>query len=1314
MKIHLLSFLLFLSTLSLKAQTLVHYWNFNTTTSEVAQLTANTSLVSGASLVHTPGTASGIQITSNTGQGFAGVNARSGDAAGAHLRLNNPYGAVLTFSLPTTGYQNVVAKYELRKSSTSAAESQLIEYTTNGTDYTTLTTVSTISDVTPALINLDFSSIPTSDNNPNFKIRITIVQGTGGTTGNHRFDNFTVDGDVFGADLTAPNVSFTPANGAFDLFPGLQPTITFSEDVRLINNDPLTNVPATDIIELRLGGSTGAIVPFSASISGRTVTITPTNDFDFEATYYLAVKANVVEDLSNNAITTVQSSSFTTIVTQTLFNTGDIAIVAYRMSATATDDGFAFVSFVNILQGTRITFTDAKFQDNTPNQCAGGIVWTAPSGGIAAGTVVQINLVTPSATIGSLSGSGFGLSSAGDQIIVYAGSNTSANHISALSSKAWTTGAYATCSGSDSKIPATLSNGSTAISFESASGSVSGNTANAYYNGPTTGTAASLKLEIFNSANWIGSAANTAPQTWPVFSFPGPPSVISAAVLNANQVRVVFSRSMNLASATNTANYTGISGLSAATMTDNGDLADTVVLSYSTFFNSGQSYTLTVQDITDATSLAMFAPYDFSFTYNTTIKFSSAYITVSEDAGTANIVFDVAFPAAATVNLVAKTSPYSTAAVADYNTAINQTITLTSSSSAQVTIPLTIVNDATEEQDEYLVLMLESPSGVTITGTNALTVFIKDNDRLAPVASKDIELEFVGRYAVDNPNDDEGLAEIVAYDPTTERLFTMSTGLGRFDIVDFANPESPAMISEISIAAYGSGITSISTKNGIVAVTVTGLNNEQENGSVLFFNTNGVYLDSVKVGALPDMVTFTPDGNYVLTSNEGQPNDAYTNDPEGSISIVDISSGVSSIDYTKVTTATFTSFNAQEATLIAGGVRKTKSTSTLAQDFEPEFITVSSDSKKAWVTLQENNAIAEVNLETKVIASVWGLGTKDCAAFGNGFDASDRSGEAIIANWPIKAFMMPDAVANFTVNNSTYLVMANEGDEKEYAGLNERTTVADVTLDPTVFPNAAILKQQHNLGRLRITNLNGNTDADAEYEELYMVGPRSFAIYNVNGTRVFESGDQIERITSQDPNTAAIFNADHESNTAKVRSRSKGPEPEGLTIAEVNDKVYAFVALERTGGLMVYDITNPAAPEFVDYATSRNASAYGGDNGPEGVLYISAQNSPDGNYYVITANEISGTLAIFKINNLPEPTSTKSSQTNTNSEVLAYPNPASNFVQLTRVVTGQVINTQGIVVAELKESNGFSVQGFSAGLYLIVDQEGNTTSLMVK
>jgi hypothetical protein len=434
------------------------------------------------------------------------------------------------------------------------------------------------------------------------------------------------------------------------------------------------------------------------------------------------------------------------------------------------------------------------------------------------------------------------------------------------------------------------------------------------------------------------------------------------------------------------------------------------------------------------------------------------------------------------------------------------------------------------------------------------------------------------------------------------------------------------------MAPYG-GITSVAVKNGIVAVASPNAN-EQLDGSVVFFNTDGVFQKQVTVGALPDMITFTPDGLKVITANEGQPNDAYTVDPEGSVSIIDISGGIAGLSQTNVTTLLFTDYNSQETTLIASGVRKLKLSSTLSQDLEPEYISISANNQKAWVTLQENNAIAEINLQNSTISSVWALGTKDYSLSGNGFDASDKTGTALLSDFNVKSFFIPDGVGTYNFSGVNYIVTANEGDEKEYGGLNERTTVgaSSTILDPAIYPNASVLKEDHMLGRLRMTNRNGDTDGDGDYDQIFVVGSRSFSIFNADSkSLVFDSGNDFESFTSTNPSISSIFNADNTDNTLKARSRAKGPEPEGMLIKEINGKTYAFIGLERIGGVMVYNITDPQHPVFVDYNNSRSLTTYTGDHGPEGIAFVDAADSPDGRYYLVVANEISGTISVYQL-----------------------------------------------------------------------------------
>jgi hypothetical protein len=697
-------------------------------------------------------------------------------------------------------------------------------------------------------------------------------------------------------------------------------------------------------------------------------------------------------------------------------------------------------------------------------------------------------------------------------------------------------------------------------------------------------------------------------------------------------------------------------------------------------------------------------------TASPSISFASSFVKVNENQGTLSLVLNIANPAVSSVDLVVKSAPFSTADNSDF-TLTTQTISITGSSSATQTITIPILDDSLEEQhSEYFVLSLENASGISITGTTTATIYIVDNDSQAPIPNNQIELNYIGSF--DPSGASTSTCEIVVHDVASQRLFTTSAVAGYLDIIDFSNPTTPSVITSVNINPYG-GVTSVAVKNGIVAVASPNAD-ETLNGTVVFFDTNGTFLKQVTVGALPDMITFSPDGTKVMTANEGQPNVDYSIDPEGSVSIIDISGGIATLSQSNVTTLLFTAYNAQEATLIASGVRKLKLTSTLSQDFEPEYITISADSQKAWITLQENNAIAEINLTSNTISDIWALGTKDISLPGNGFDVSDNNGQVLIANWPIQAYFIPDAVASYSIAGTTYLVTANEGDEKEYGSFTERVAVGagTYTLDATNFPNASVLKQNNNLGRFRVTNLNGNTDADAEFETIHCVGTRSFSIFNTTTKQiVFDSGDDFERYTAA--NLPTLFNADHESNTPKGRSRAKGPEPEGVTIAQIATETFAFVSLERVGGVMVYNITNPNNPVFVDYKNSRSTSAYTGDHGPEGITYIAPANSPTGKGYVLVANEISGTITVYEV----DENTLSSSDFNAESKTFViFPNPASNseLVYFNRMADIELYDVTGKLILSEKEALTINTSKLVSGIYFVKTSEGITKKLVVK
>ncbi|OYD92130.1 hypothetical protein CDG76_25415 [Nostoc sp. 'Peltigera membranacea cyanobiont' 210A] len=373
------------------------------------------------------------------------------------------------------------------------------------------------------------------------------------------------------------------------------------------------------------------------------------------------------------------------------------------------------------------------------------------------------------------------------------------------------------------------------------------------------------------------------------------------------------------------------------------------------------------------------------------------------------------------------------------------------------------------------------------------------------------------------------------------------------------------------------------------------------------------------------MLTFTPDGTKVLVANEGEPNSygqPNSVDPEGSVSIINIAGGVANAT---VAQASFTSFNNQIATLKAAGVRITGPGSTVAQDLEPEYIAVSPDGQTARITLQENNAIAILDIASATITNILPLGTKNYNLPGNGLDASDRDGKINIQNWPVFGLYQPDAIASFTANGQTYYITANEGDSRDYTGFSEEIRVGanGYVLDPTVFPNAAALKQNTNLGRLTVTNATGDTDGDGDFDRIEAFGGRSFSIWNASGNQIFDSGDQFEQITATKVPT--LFNSDGAADTFDTRSDNKGPEPEGVAIGVINNRTYAFIGLERTGDVIVYEVTNPNKPSFVQYINTPEDTAI------EGLTFVSAADSPTGKPLLVTTAEVSKTVAVFEV-----------------------------------------------------------------------------------
>ncbi len=517
-----------------------------------------------------------------------------------------------------------------------------------------------------------------------------------------------------------------------------------------------------------------------------------------------------------------------------------------------------------------------------------------------------------------------------------------------------------------------------------------------------------------------------------------------------------------------------------------------------------------------------------------------------------------------------------------------------------------------------------------------------------------IRAQLLGRYSIGTYNSNGGVAEISAFDPGSKRMFVINGPDSSIKIVNIANPSNPVLVSTVSVKPYGIDVTSVAcNKKGLFAIAVIDSNGKTNPSSIVFLDNNGNFINKVKAGANADNLAFTSNGLKLLVANEGEPNVGYTIDPEGSVSIIDLSNGAASLTQANVQTAGFTAFNAPtpldskirvfgRIQTIGGAFLRN---STVAEDMEPEYLTISDDNTTAWVTCQENNCVAVLNINTATITSLMPLGFKNHNLPGNGLDPSDQPASAGIANYPVFGMYNPDGISNYKVGTQNYFVTANEGDARADWGTanNEEVRVNNVAyvLDTTKFGGAtgvAAVKASSALGRLNVTNRYGDFNNDGKFDSIFTYGARSFSIWNGStGALVWDSKDEFEqRVLATFP---ANFNCGHTTNSLDDRSDNKGPEPESVTVGKILDSTYAFVGLERVGGIMIYNITNPANPYFVQYINTRNFGvtpnqtnlAAVGDLGPEGIVFIPASESPNGVNMIMLSNEVSGTVALFSI-----------------------------------------------------------------------------------
>lgn len=499
----------------------------------------------------------------------------------------------------------------------------------------------------------------------------------------------------------------------------------------------------------------------------------------------------------------------------------------------------------------------------------------------------------------------------------------------------------------------------------------------------------------------------------------------------------------------------------------------------------------------------------------------------------------------------------------------------------------------------------------------------------APVARGDVSLKLLGRHR--HGTFKQSAAEICAYHPASRRLFVVNAEQQAIDILDVSDPASIQSVAKVQLAEFGGKPNSVAVHGELIAIAISA-SPLQNPGAVAFLSPDGEVLKRLEVGPQPDMLTFSPDGRWLLTANEGEPSDDYTNDPPGSVSLIDLTDRLTDLSQQHVTTLGFEAFN--DRTKLDPSIRVYGPNATVAMDLEPEYIAVAPDSQTAWVALQEANALAIIDLEQRVITKLVGLGFKDHSRPENAFDANDKDGGIRIQMWPVFGMYQPDAIRAWTHAGETFLISANEGDHRKYGAFNEEANIGKLKLDPQAFPQAEKLAQPDQLGRLLVTNAQGDADGDGDFDRLYCLGGRSFSIWSAVGELVFDSGSEFERIIAA--KYPSSFNADQITNGADERSDNKGPEPEGVALAELGDRRYAFIGLERHSGIMIYDVTDPTRPEFVNYELTRDfgqpaETEAAGDLGPEGLIFIPAEQSPNGRPLLAVSFEVSGTTAIFEV-----------------------------------------------------------------------------------
>lgn len=659
----------------------------------------------------------------------------------------------------------------------------------------------------------------------------------------------------------------------------------------------------------------------------------------------------------------------------------------------------------------------------------------------------------------------------------------------------------------------------------------------------------------------------------------------------------------------------------------------------------------------------------FTYVVGQTVTFSLGSITFPPIKPTGNIV--------SPVDLVGASSPSDPAAIALAR--IIQSVDGDGDPENGITVSLAKLASSVTAPANWAALSDSQLAGFLTAGSSGLrseTLARKHLANQLSLASTDPKMSLVGRYT----SGGAFVAEIVAYHAKSKSLFiTVDTSsepssFKRIDLSGLstnvlANPTTASNLTALqrfNVATdvndttfTAGGVQSLDVSNDLLAIAVQATPKTSP-GVIAFYSLSSsgapTFLKKVTVGSLPDGVAFSPDGKTLVVANEGELSVNFMTDnidPDGSISIVNIANGVP-VD--TATTLGFADFNVggSRRSELPSTVRIGRPGATVAQDIEPEYVTISADSKTAYVTLQENNAVAVVDLATSKITKIFALGFKDYSSKYK-IAPSDKYASSPTIPPTLKNYnnlfgiYMPDGIATYSLDGKTYFITANEGDDRtdfmkdksgDKAGDTARFSDILADLDSTAFPTSLVntIKTDQELGRLTLISKDangkfGDTNGDGKYDRVYALGARSFSVWSAEtGDQVFDSGEDFERIVYQNlgddaTNSSLLLKSEQ----ALGRLDNKGPEPESVVVGKMGTETYAFIGLERASGILMYNITEPTKPKFVQFIRN-TTNLTDGDISPEGMKFIPASQSPTGvALLAVGYGDVTGSVAIYQI-----------------------------------------------------------------------------------